>query len=332
MNPSIAQQIIGNVCAAIATLILLLPLPRFLWEWARREASNDQWVTPALYILVPQWLLLMGALLCVTASGGFDWIRLGRPMLHALTVAAVIALAAVSFVFVALYIRPGFTPRFLYSPAIYLVPLVTALLVVLSLNQKLMPGVPTQWLHRTWGIFAGLSLLGCVAFSGYWIVNTGTSGVVRIAHRILNPGPSSAEMLARISTLDPETHFDDLLRWADGDQSTEVREAATDRMRSSPRFLDRMATELETGYAEPALAFLRDATLTPAEQARFAGPAHKALQRWVQRIPAPNYTTKSHLKDLRRWGTDMFRVLPGKFAGTGVDFTSVMEDFKEKME
>ena len=111
-----------------------------------------------------------------------------------------------------------------------------------------------------------------------------------------------------------------------------MREAATARLRSSPQFLERLSTELETGYVEPALVFLRDATLTPAEHARFAQPARKALQRWVDRIPAPNYTTKAHLNDLKRWGTDMFRVLPEKFAGTGEDFTSVMDDFKDKVE
>jgi hypothetical protein len=89
---------------------------------------------------------------------------------------------------------------------------------------------------------------------------------------------------------------------------------------------------LETGYVELAVTFLRDTTLTPAEQTRLARPACKAMQRWVDRIPAPNYTTKKHLKDLRNWGTEMFRVLPEKFVGTGVDFAPVIEDFKDKVE
>ena len=99
-----------------------------------------------------------------------------------------------------------------------------------------------------------------------------------------------------------------------------------------PKFLERLSTELETGYVEPAVGFLRDATLFPAEQARLARPARKAMQRWVDRIPAPNYTTKKHLKDQRRWGTEMFRVLPEKFASTGVDFAPVMDHFKDKVE
>ncbi len=331
MNPSTSQQIIGNVCAGLATLVFLLRLQPFLWEWARREASNDQWVTPALYILVPLWLLLMVALLCVTASGGFDWLRPGRPMLYALTVAAAGALAVVSFLFIALYIRPGFTPRALYSPVLYLVTFSTVLLVVVSLNPKLASAIPTQWLHKPWTVFTAVSLVGCVAFFGYRLVTTGVGGMAGMAHRMANPGPSSAQVLAQISTLDPETNFEDLLRLADGYQPAEVREAATARLRSGPNFMERLSSELDSGYVEPAVSFLHGATLTSAEQARFAKPARRAMQRWVDRIPASNYTTKENLRNLKRWGTEMFSVLPGKFAGTGVDFTEVIADFKWRL-
>lgn len=332
MNSSTLLQIIGNVCVAIATLIFLLPLQHLLSDFARKEASNNQFVTPALFNLIPLWLLLMVALLCMTASGGFDWLRLGRPALYTLTVAANVALAVVTFVFIALYIRPGFTPRGLYSPVIFLIHFATVLLVLLSLNQKFVPGFPTQWLRWPWTIFAALSLVACVGFFGYWIVHTGARGVVGLAYRIGNPGPSKQERLAKISTLDPQADFSDLLWQANRHASRDVREAATTRLRSHPKFLERLSTELETGYVEPAVVFLRDAALSPAEQAGFARPARKAIERWVDRIPAPNYTTKKHLKELRRWGAEVFRVLPEKFASTGVDFAPVIDDFKDKVE
>ena len=88
MNVTPLQQTLGNICAGLATLIFLLPLQHLLSDYARKEVSHNQWVTPALFILIPLWLLLMGALLCVTSSGGFDWLRLGRPALYAFTVAA----------------------------------------------------------------------------------------------------------------------------------------------------------------------------------------------------------------------------------------------------
>lgn len=330
VNPSAFVQIIGNSCIAIATLIFQWPLQRLLSDYARKEASNDQWVRPAVFILIPQWLLLMGALLCMTASGGFDWLRPSGPALYAFTVAATLALAFVSWVFVALYLRPGFTPRSLYRPVIYLVHFATVLLVVLSLNPQL--GVSAQWLLWPWTIFVALSIVVSVGFFGYRIVRFGFRGVVGITHRIRNPGPSSAEVLAHISTLDPEINFTDLLRGANRHQSREVRDAATARLRSNPNFLQRLSTELGSGNLEPAVVFLRDAELSSAEQARLASPARKAMQRWVNGMHAHNYTTKQHLNELRRWGTEMFRVLPEKFASTGVDFAGVIEDFEDKVE
>jgi hypothetical protein len=99
MNVSPLQQIIGNICVGLASIVFLFPLQNLMWDYARKNLNNDSWTTPLLYILIPVWLLLMGALLCVTASGGFDWLRLGRPALYALTVGAALSLAAVTFVF-----------------------------------------------------------------------------------------------------------------------------------------------------------------------------------------------------------------------------------------
>ena len=332
MNPAPLLQIIGNLCAGCAALVFLFPLQRLLWTYASKYPSDDRWVTPTLFVLIPLWLLLLIGLLCVTATGGFDWLRLGRTTLYTLTVATSIALAAVSLVFIALYIRPGFTPRFLYTPVIYLIPLATVLLVVLSLNQKFTPGIPAQWLRWPWTIFAAFSLVACIGFFGYKIFRLGAAGVAGPAYRKGNPRPSSEDILAKIATLDPERHFTEILQRANRHESREVREAATARLRSHADFLELLSAELETGYVEPAVTFLRDAALTPEEQKRLAPPACLAMERWAARIPAPKYTTKKHLKDLRNWGTEMFRVLTEKFAGTGVDFTPVIEDFKDKVE
>lgn len=332
MDPSTLQQIIGTTCVGIATMIFLMPLRHLLSEYARKEASNDRWVKPALFFLIPLWLLMMGALLCVTASSGFDWLPLGRPMLYALTVAASLALAVVTFVFVALYIRPGFTPRGLYSPVIVLVHFATVLLVLASLYEKLVPGLPIQWLRWPWTMFAASSLVVCLGVFGYWTVRVGVGGAAGIVHRLSHLGPSKQERLAEISALDPQADFSDLLWKANRQASRAVREAATARLRSHPTFLEMLAAALETGHVEPAVGFLHSATLTPTERTRLARPAYKAMERWVDRIPAPNYTTKAHLESLRRWGADMFSALVQKFAGTGVDFARVIEEFQDKVE
>lgn len=332
MNPSPLLQTIGNSCAGLATLVFLWPLQRFLWDWARREASNDQWVTPALYNLVPLWGLLMVGLLCVTASGGFDWTGLGRPKLYMLTVAAALALAAVSFVFIGLYIRPGFTPRALYSPVLYLVTFSTVLLVFFSLNQKLVAGFPTHWLIKPWTWFTALSIVGSVLFSGYWIATNGVPGLSGIAMRFIRMLPASEEELARVAQLDPKDEFQKLVWYANRDEKPAVCAAATARLRSDPGFLERMALMLDSGFADPALEFVRDAELSPAEKARFARPALNALDRWVNSVPPPNFTTSENLKRTRRLGDELFRVLPEKFAGTGVNFSGLEGWYKEKME
>jgi len=332
MNPSTSQQIIGSISAGLAVLLFLLRLLPFLAEWSRKETSSDQWVAPALSILLPIWVLMMIALLCMTASGGFDWIRLGRGKLYLLTVAAAFALACASYLFIGLYVRPGFTPRGLYSPFLYLILFSTVLLVVVSLNQKLVPGISVQWLLRPWAWFTALSLVGSLIFSGHWIATNGVRGLSGIAMRIIVFLPATEEELAQIAQLDPTNDFEKLLWRANRDEKRAVCEAATARLRSDPEFLERMATMLDSGYAEPALTFVRDAELTLAERARFARPALNALGRWVNSAPAPNFTTSENLKRTRRWGDELFRVLPEKFAGTGVDFSEQQAWYEEKMK
>lgn len=331
MNASSIPQITGNLCAGLAAALLLFPLRNVLWEYSRKYLSDDRWVAPTLSILGPQWLLLLVALLCVTQRGGFDWLPWGRTSLYVLTTLATVSLAAVTFVFIGLHIRPGFTPRHLYSPVIYLVPLSTVLLVVLSLNPSLTAGASLQWLRVPWVLFAALSLVVGGGFLGIRGVRGVVGAVAVVAHRISNPGPSSQELLAQVSALDPEADFDDLLRGSCCYSSRQVREVATARLRSNPRFLDRLATELESGHVEPALDFLLDAELSRNELDQLARPTLRALERWVGRIPAPNYTTKKHLKDLKNWGKVRISGLSQKFAGSGVDFAPVLEEFQDKI-
>lgn len=332
MNTTALPYIIGNVCAGLATLVFLVPLMKLLAEFADKHVNNDDWTGSVLLIVAPQWLLLMAALLCVTAVGGFDWLKLGRTTLYGLAVAAAVALAAVSFVFIALYIRPGFTPRFLYVPLIVGVTLSTVLLVALTLNQRFVPDLPLNWLRWPWTVFTGLSVVVCTLFFGNQAVRLGVDGAAQIAQRIANLGPASAERLAAIAAIDPETDFERLLWQATRDSGREVQAAATARLRSHPTFVQTLSQVLTSGHVEPALGFVRDATLTPEEQKALARPSYVALERWVERVPYPNFTTAQHRNRLRRWGTAMFETLPGKFAGMGLDFTQLQADFADRVD
>jgi hypothetical protein len=337
MNSSGLPQIIGNICVGLAALVFLFPLQRVIGDYAAKHLSDDRWVTPVLGALIPVWLLLLVALLCMTASGGFDSLRLSRPLLYAFAGGASVALATVTFVFIALYIRPGFTPRVIYTPGIYLVPFVTGLLVVLSLNQKLAPGIPIQWLRWPWTIFAALSLVICVTFVGYRLVNTGF-GVREIVRRILTARDYSAEHLAKIATLDPQSEdgFLQLLDLANQYQDRKTREAATARLRELPDLATRLATLLETSSGNSnamgsVLKFLESATLTLDEQKRLARPTRAALERFIDNIPAPNFTDTNFKKRTLKWGRKTFPVIIGKFTGTDVDFSKVMPAFEHAL-
>ncbi|MBL8002059.1 MAG: hypothetical protein JNL05_08875 [Flavobacteriales bacterium] len=332
MNLSSLHQILGSVSAGLASILFFVRLRPFLADWINKETHSDRWAAPAVNILASIWGLMMVALLCVTASGGFDWIKLSRPKLYLLTVVAAFALATASYLFIALYLRPGFTPRGLYSPILYLILFSTVLLVVVSLNQKLLPGMPTQWLLRPWSWFTAISIVGSLVFSGHWIATNGVRGLSGVAMRIIVLLPATKEELAQIDRLDPKTDFEKLVWRANRDEKPAVCEAATARLRSDPAFVERMATMLDSGYAEPALAFVRDAELTPEEKARFAKPALNALARWVNNAPAPNFTTSENLKRTRRSGDELFRILPEKFAGTGVNFAELRAWYEEKMK
>ena len=331
MNPSALPQIIGNLCAGLATIVFLFPLQSLLSDYARKHVNHNEWTTSVLFILVPLWLLLMGALLCVAATGGFDWLRLVRAALYVLAVAAALALAVVSFVFIALYIRPGFTPRILYTPVIYLVPLSTVLLVVLSLNPKLAPGLPTQWLRWSWALFAALSLVACVVFAGHRMFRLGVGGVRSIAYRMANPAPSSGEVLGQISALDPEKDFVELLRWATRHGSRPVREAATARLRTRPAFIEALTATLASSDSGVAMEFVSSTALATDELAKLAAPTRQAIQRFIDNIPAPNYLPKERRKQLLKWGRETIPALAEKFSGTDVNFSSLMPEFEEAL-
>ncbi|MBL9171166.1 MAG: hypothetical protein JNN07_25770 [Verrucomicrobiales bacterium] len=337
MNVSPVNQIIGNVCVALAALVFLLPLQRLLWDYADKHLNDDRWVTPVLFSLIPLWLLLMVALLCMTASGGFDGLRLGRPALYTLTVGASVALAVATFVFIALYMRPGFTPRVIYTPGIYLIPFATGFLVLLSLNQKLIPGVPIQWLRLPWTLFAALSLVVCVGFVGHRLVHTGF-GVRDLVHRILTARDTTPEHLAKISALDPQSEqgFMEILDLAGVYRTRQTREAATARLRELPDFATRLATVLESiagnsNAMGSALNFLEAATLTPDEQRRLALPTRTALERFISDIPAPQFNSRERQKQLLKWGRKTFPVIIGKFTGTHVDFSQIMPSFEHAL-
>ncbi|MBK8099497.1 MAG: hypothetical protein IPK26_20500 [Planctomycetes bacterium] len=324
-------QILGNACAALALIVFLWPLQRVLSQYAPLHSSDDRWARPALYSLVPLWALLLVALACMVANGGFDWLGLGRPALYPLSIGAAIGLAVATFVGVGLYIRPGMLPRAAFFPFVCLAPVATLLLLVFGLNPGLAGDAAPRWLRLPWVVFAALSLLGSAFFFGRRAMKAGLRGVAITVARFLPDGPSSKQALDEIASKDPQRDFESLLWRAGSNARHDAHAAATARLRSHPDFLDRLASELETGHVEPAVDFVCAAQLSAEERARLAQPARRAMAGWVDRIPAPNYTTRQHLAKLRRIGVKLFHGLEAQFAGTGVDFSALRKEFESKV-
>lgn len=332
MNTSAVPQIVGNLCAAVAAIVLFVPFQSLLHAYWDKHVNDDRWVTPALYSMVPLWLLLAVAMACMTAVGGFDWLRLGRAWLYPLVVVGTLSMGTLMFIGVGLYIRPGFTPRILYTPIIYLVPLSTLLLVVLGLNARFGSAVPIQWLRLPWTGAASIGVLVSIVFLGPKLAGLASGGVAGVLQEIGKVMPSSKETLDRIAKMDPEKDFESLLWRATRSHGRQAHEAATARLRSHPDFLGVLASMLESGHFEPAIGFVADATFSQEEVSRLARPARLGMERWVERMPAPNFTTGKHFKEQCRWGTDTLRMLSGKFAGSGVDFGPVTKEFRKKAD
>ena len=337
MNSASLLQVIGNICAVIAAIIYLLPLHKLVREYAHQHTNQNEWVRSALFVLVPLWLLLAGALFCATASGGFDSLRLDRPLLYALTVAATLALGVVSFVFVAMYIQPGFAPRILFSPAIYIIPFATLLLAVLLLNPQFAPGVSRHWFRLPWFIAATLCLVACCGFFGYRLVTTGGSQIRGLVHAYVSNSELSQKNLSIIPTLDPKRDFTRLLNLADESQGLKVRDAALAQLQRNSDFVSLLVSELEKvtpsmGSLDEALAVVDLATFTVDEQKRLALPARKAMERSIKHIHSQfGYFLKDkhRRKAAYRWGTRLFTSIATKFAGTGVDFQPALARFEK---
>jgi hypothetical protein len=185
---------------------------------------------------------------------------------------------------------------------------------------------------RPWVWFTALSLVGILLLSVRGIAANGPRALSSVAVQIIVHLPASEAELAEIARLDPTDDFETLVRRSGGIEKPAVRVAAAARLRSHPGFVDRMAAMLTSGSAEPALLFVRDAELTSAERSRFARPALAALERWVNQASPSNFTTADNFKRTRRLGDELFRVLPEKFAGTGVDFSEAKAFYEDKMK
>ena len=313
------MQTIGNICVALAAVIYAFPLQYLLWELSRKKDDGGGAIAGVI-LLAPLWLLLLVALLCTTAHGGFDWLKLSRTLLYGLVVAATLSLAAVTLTGLATRPNASLLDRLISGVPIRLLPALTMAVVVFALNPRFAGGL-AQAVRISWTALAALCLLGCAGYLGYKLVFAGGSNLGALAQRFRYSGEVARENLARIPALDPEKDFQVLLGLADQFQSREVREAATARLRTQPKFLEALIAELNSGAEDKALAFIESASLTPAEQQQLAAPACAAMKRYAEDMESQvQYMSSERRKSARKWGTYLFESVAKKLGNHGVDF------------
>lgn len=330
MNPSTSAQLIGNLCVGLAALIYAVPLQILLLELSRKRDDGGG-LLAGIILILPMWLLLMTTLFCVTASGGFDGLRLSRGWLYALVVVATLAMTALSFMVFEFPRHSDFVTRFIGRVPIYVLPATTMLLAILALNPRLAPTIPLPPVKLTWLICAGLSLLLCGGFLGWRFLVLGKANLTGLASAMNRRGVSDQEILAKLQTLDLQRDFTDLLRHASQYQSRVVRETATARLRTHPDFLAALIANLSASDPSAGLEFLCSATLSPDEQTRLALPTRSAIEHFTDDIPAPNYMSSDRRKQLLSWGKKALPVIAKKFTATDVDFAPTLAAFEHAL-
>lgn len=325
-------QTISNICVVLAAIIYLVPLQQLVWDFAHKRNDSVGGLIAGLIILVPLWLLLLVGLLSVTATGGFDWLWFNRGALYLFVIAATLGMAVASFLFMGMTPRTPFFQGVVICAPVYLLPALSMVLVVLSLNPRLAPGIPPQVFRLPWITGAALSLMAGLGFAGYQLVRSGGNRLAGVSHRLHESGPSAAEQLAKIAALDSQHDFADLLGLASQYYSRDTREAATARLRTNPAFLETLIAEVKTSEPSKALEFISSATFSAEELTALAAPTRQAIERFIAGIPAPNYLPSDRRKQLQRWGRATFRELAKKFAPTGVDFSPTLAAFEQALE
>lgn len=331
MNSSSVPQFIANLCVGLAALIYGLPLQLMMFEILnKRNGQTDHgagfFVVAAM--LVALWLLLLAGVCCVIASGGLDGLRLARVWFYPLAFGAALSMLALSLLIFEFPNHPNFLTRWSGRVPFYVFPVATMLFTVLVLNPRFTSSLPLAPVKLTWLICAGLSLALCGGYLAYRFAVPALGRAVILASFLANRGETDREIISKIAALDPQRDFADLLHWANQYQSRAVREAATDRLRRRPDFLEALAVTLTSRSPERGLDFLPSATLSPDEQKHLALPAHTALERLIRDIPAPNYMSSDRRKQLLKWGRKTFPVIAEKFSATDVDFSQIMSAFE----
>ncbi|MFT3665469.1 hypothetical protein [Piscinibacter sp.] len=274
-------RIIGTICLALAALVYLVPVQVLLLELARKRDDGGG-AFAGILLFGALWVLLAIALCCAVAEGGFDRLGMARVWQYLLVVFAslcflVLALARLEFAR-----HPGKAVRLLTVAFVHVPPLLSMLLVVITLYPRFAFGVAHTAVLLPWAVCAAGAVLLGAGFLGCRLVGAGGGQLAGLVHRAGHKREVRAQNLASIPTLDPKRDFSELIRFTDEWNSDEVRAAAIARLRTDGGFVAALIAELDGGQAGQALATLEIAGLAPDEQQRVGPHARRAIERITQ--------------------------------------------------
>ncbi len=301
MNPSVTQQLLGNGCMALAAFLFLVPLQLVLFE-LRSKAMDGGAVFAVGLLLLSLWTLFVVGLVLVTASGGFDWLRLSRWAQYLLVTAAITGLLVVSSMrFETRMPEPNLLQVVFIKWPIQFVPLLTIALVVLSLNPQWWPNVPRQYVQWAWAFIAACCLVFWVGLLAYRLVTY--QSATRAAHTVR--------------------------AMANGYKSDVVRKAAIAKLRGDPPFITKLADKLRSISVQDGLDVVSIDTFSEGEKKQLALPVRSAMERVTQDTRREfRYIAKDRRKSMRKSVGREFNHIATQFASTGVDYRPAIHAFE----
>ena len=328
---------LGNVCLGVAAVLYALPLQYLLFGLSPN--TNGGGVLAGLLVIGPMWLLLIAASMCVIAGGGLNGLRLNRGMLYALTVLATIAMAIVSFLLrFEMGTLSGVGHRVLGTLSIHVFPVLTMVLVLLSLNPRLPMRRALPLVMAAWTTLGALHLTVGGGFVGYTLLVRAGRQVAGVGSQMRSASQRNEKDLASIPSLDPRRDFGELVRLTSESHSRAVREAALAQLQRHPDFVDSLVAELasstaSSGRADHALELVEFAVFSPDERERLALPARSAMTRITKYIRSEfQYATNERRRGTRERGRRIFKSIAAKFSATGVDFRSAVAAFEQTFD
>jgi len=328
------MQLFGNILLGLASLITLLPLPLLVAE-SRRARNDGSALWGAIFLFVPLWILLTLALSAATARGGLDWLPVRRGALHALVLAAGVALVVTSVLAFLGRIEPASQMPVVSRPflawADVALPLAAIAFLLPALNPSLFPSAPPAIFRLPFAVLAGAALVHGVALIGEWRVRASQREIARAQEDADRYSKFERDMIERIRTLDAEKDIAELLDGA-AHTTPEVREAALTRLRLHPHLRDGIASVLRSWRADAAFAYLDAFPASPEDKTALAQPVLDAIGE-LTRATIDEIERSSHFYDDQffRRTRQMLAVIDA-FADQRLDYLGAVRTYRRALD